>query len=149
MKDKTFLFCFMLVLCNLRLAIADTENTPEITVYRNASCSCCGKWLDHIQANQFKVKNVIIDNIAEIKAKLGIPEKLASCHTAVVGNYLIEGHVPASDIKNLLLTKPQVKGIAVPGMPLGSPGMEYNGSPDSYKVLSFDSMGKFEEFANY
>ena len=130
--------------------LADEASTPvEMTVYRSASCGCCGKWITHAQQNQFNIKSVISDDMQAIKEKLGVPEKLASCHTALVDGYVIEGHVPAEDIKKVLQAKPKLVGIAAPGMPLGSPGMEMAGQKDAYRVVSFDKEGKFAVFAEH
>ena len=105
-------------------ARAEPPKPVDITVYRSASCSCCGKWLEHLKANNFNVKDMAMEDVLPIKQKQGITDKLASCHTALVGDYVIEGHVPANDIMKLLKSKPKVIGLAVPGMVNGSPGME-------------------------
>ncbi len=130
--------------------LADESITPvEMTVYRSPSCSCCGKWSEHVEANQFNIKTIITDDMQAIKAKYGIPDKLASCHTALVNGYVIEGHVPANDIKKLLQLKPDVAGISAPRMPLGSPGMETEGQKQAYQVISFDKQGKMTVFAEH
>lgn len=132
----------LLSIFSLNLAAAETE----MTVYRSPTCGCCGKWLEHVKQNGFKVKDVIIEDMQSIKEKHGLPDKLASCHTAIVDGYLVEGHVPAADIQKLLNDKTPVAGIAAPGMPMGSPGMEMGGKADPYKVISYDKQGKFEVF---
>lgn len=131
------------------LSAEETPNQVEMVVYRSPTCGCCGKWTEHVQENQFKIKSVITDDMQAIKAKYGVPDKLASCHTAIVDGYVVEGHVPAGDIKKLLQMKPKVAGIAAPGMPLGSPGMEMDGQKQAYRVVSYDKDGKFEVFANH
>ena len=119
----------------------------EVTVYKSPTCGCCGKWIDHMKAAGFQVKVVDLDDLTEIKQASGVPMKLRTCHTGVVGNYAIEGHVPADVVKKLLAEKPAAAGIAVPGMPIGSPGMEVGSQKDSYEVFLFDKTGKTTVFA--
>jgi hypothetical protein len=121
---------------------------PTITVYKDASCGCCKSWIEHLIKHGYRVDAKDSDDMTEIKRSLGVPEALTSCHTAVVNGYLIEGHVPAADIARLLKTKPKVAGLAVPGMPMGSPGME-GPRTQKYDVLSFDKAGKTKVFASY
>lgn len=121
----------------------------EITVYRSPTCGCCGKWIEHVKQNHFVVKDIISDNMQAIKQKFHVPANLASCHTAIVDGYVIEGHVPAADIQKLLQTKPDVVGISAPGMPMGSPGMEMGGKADDFDVVSFDKAGHTEVFAEH
>lgn len=131
------------------LSAEEAGKPLEMTVYRSPTCGCCGKWLEHARQNGFKINDVVSDDMDTIKARFGVPEKLASCHTAIIDGHVIEGHVPAADIQKLLQTKPQVAGIAAPGMPMGSPGMEMGGRQDAYKVVSFDKEGKVEVFAEH
>jgi len=149
MKSIKLLTTLLFSTLSLNLLADEALNSVEMTVYRNESCGCCGKWITHAQQNQFNVKSVISEDMQAIKEKFEVPEKLASCHTAIVGGYVIEGHVPAEDIKKLLQTKPNVVGIAAPGMPLGSPGMEMAGQKNAYRVVSFDKEGKFGVFAEH
>ena len=136
----------LLTLFSATLSAADID----MTVHRSASCSCCGRWLEHVKANGFKVKDLVHDDMDSLKERLGVPDKLASCHTAEVNGYVIEGHVPAADIQKLLSTKPNLTGIAAPGMPLASPGMETPGHlDDPYPVVSFDKNQHFEIFAEH
>ena len=121
----------------------------DIVVYRSPTCNCCEKWLEHLKKNNFNVKDIVTDDVQAIKKKYGVPEEMASCHTAIVDGYVIEGHVPASDIMRLLKTKPKILGIAVPGMPSGAPGMEMSGRKDSYNVMSFDKENHYEIFNSY
>lgn len=112
----------------------------DIVVYKSASCGCCHKWVEHLEENGFNVTTHDVTNLAEVKSQMGITNDLAACHTAVLGRYVIEGHVPADVITRLVNEQPNVAGIAVPGMPVGSPGMEGpNARP--YNVLSFDAAG--------
>lgn len=119
----------------------------EMTVYKSPTCGCCGKWIDHVKAAGFQVKVVDMDDVTEIKQASGVPMKLRTCHTAVVGNYVVEGHVPADVIKKLLADKPAAAGIAVPGMPVGSPGMEVGAQKDPYEVILFEKSGKTSVYA--
>lgn len=121
----------------------------DIVVYRSPTCECCGKWLEHMKKNNFNVKDIVTDDVQAIKKKYGVPEAMASCHTAIVDGYVIEGHVPANDIMKLLKTKPKIVGIAVPGMPSGTPGMEMGDRKDSYNVMSFDKENHYEIFNSY
>ncbi|WP_150047502.1 MULTISPECIES: DUF411 domain-containing protein [Methylomonas] len=125
------------------------ETVTEMTVYRSPTCGCCGKWIEHVSKNGFKVKDIVSDDMQAIKQKLGLPEQLASCHTAVVDGYLVEGHVPAADIRKMLNEKTKIAGISAPGMPMGSPGMEMGGKQDDYEVVSYDSAGNTQVFADH
>lgn len=122
---------------------------PQVRVTKDPSCGCCGSWVTHLEKAGFPVEVVETPEINRIKARLGVPQALASCHTAEVGGYVIEGHVPASAIRRLLAEKPQAIGLAVPGMPVGSPGMEVEGSaPETYDVVLFGPGGR-QVFARY
>lgn len=121
----------------------------EIVVYKTPTCGCCGKWEDHLRQAGFKVTSKPMENINSIKAEHQIPSDLWSCHTALVGGYVIEGHVPASAIKKLLAAKPtDSKGLAVPGMPIGSPGME-GPNPEKYDVVSIQGDGSAKVFESF
>jgi len=119
-----------------------------ITVYKSPTCGCCTKWIDHLKTNGFKVKAINTNDMYSVKEKAGVQYGLGSCHTALVDGYVIEGHVPASDIKRLLEQRPSVIGLTVPGMPMGSPGME-GPRKDSYSVLTFDQSGNTTEFSRH
>lgn len=106
-------------------------------VYKSETCGCCNDWIDHVRGAGFEVEYTNLRDMNGKKQELGLPYQLASCHTAVIDGYVIEGHVPADDIKRLLSERPDITGLAVPGMPHGSPGME-TGRVDPYQVLSFD-----------
>jgi hypothetical protein len=121
---------------------------PVITVYKDAGCGCCKSWVAHLIKHGYRVDAKDTPDMTEVKRALGVPDALTACHTAVVNGYLIEGHVPASDIARLLKEKPKVAGLAVPGMPMGSPGME-GPRTQHYQVLSFDKAGKTKIFASY
>ncbi|MGM0534199.1 MAG: DUF411 domain-containing protein [Campylobacterota bacterium] len=122
----------------------------EVKVYKSPTCGCCSKWGDHMQAKGFKVAYENVQNLHGVKQKMGVPGQLSSCHSAVVEGYIVEGHVPADAVKKLLDQKPKnAKGIAVAGMPLGSPGMEYGGKKESFDVIIFYKDGTQEVFATY
>jgi hypothetical protein len=120
---------------------------PAMTVYKTPSCGCCAKWVDHMKAAGFKVQVQDMDDLTEIKQASGVPMKLRTCHTAVVGSYVVEGHVPADLVKKMLSEKPKMTGIAVPGMPVGSPGMESGNEKAPYDVVLFDKTGKTTVYA--
>jgi hypothetical protein len=114
-----------------------TKPRPQVEVWKDPNCGCCGDWVEHMKANGFDVRVNDVGNAAT-RARLGVPTKLGSCHTAVVGGYAIEGHVPAADIHRLLKERPNALGLTVPGMPVGSPGMDgevYGARRDPYDVL--------------
>lgn len=114
---------------------------PEVEVWKSPTCHCCSKWVDHLRQNGFSVRVHNESAMKPLKTKLGVPQELASCHTAVVGGYVIEGHVPAEDIHRLLSEKPKAIGLSVPGMPIGSPGMEQGDRRDPYETRLFDADG--------
>jgi hypothetical protein len=121
------------------------EATPvasatEITVYKTPTCGCCQNWVEHLRENGFRVAVVDRPDLTSIKTERGVTQPLRSCHTGVVDGYTIEGHVPAETIRRLLAERPDVEGIAVPGMPVGSPGME-GPNPQPYEVYTFDESG--------
>jgi hypothetical protein len=127
---------------------ASEVKKPTITVYKDPSCGCCKAWITHLVKAGYTVDAKDSPNMAEIKRGLGVPEALTSCHTAVVNGYLIEGHVSPEEIDRLLAQKPTVAGLAVPGMPMGSPGMD-GGTKQHYQTLSFDKSGKTKVFASH
>ncbi|MGX5733257.1 DUF411 domain-containing protein [Bosea thiooxidans] len=125
------------------------ETLPKMTVTRDPSCGCCGNWVAHVKAAGFPVEVVEIADVSPLKARLGVPDDLTSCHTAEVEGYVVEGHVPAEAIKRLLIERPQVRGLAVAGMPVGSPGMQVSGqAPQDYEVIIF-AAGRQHVFARY
>lgn len=109
---------------------------PQVIVYRDPTCGCCHKWVEHLRDNGFSVAVRDSAHMAAVKARFGVPKALASCHTAEVGGYIVEGHVPADALRRLLDEKPEARGLAVPGMPIGSPGME-GPNPEVYEVMLF------------
>jgi len=124
--------------------------TPRITVHRDAHCGCCHLWIDHLRGQGFDVDDRIEPDMSPVKQRLGIRPDHASCHTAEVGGYVIEGHVPASDIRRLLREKPPLHGLVLPGMPLGSPGMEVQGvDAPPYAVLALGHDGTTSPYAEH
>lgn len=121
---------------------------PAITVYKDASCSCCHGWVAHLRKNGFTVVTHDVPNPSDYREKFGVPDALGSCHTALVDGYALEGHVPAREIKQLLAERPKAKGLAVPAMPLGSPGMEGPRS-DAYDVLLIQVDGRYSVYRRY
>lgn len=131
------------------VAIAQAALTSKITVFRSPTCGCCGKWIEHAEAAGFQVKDEVTKDMDAIKKQHGVPQNLTSCHTTVVGNYVVEGHVPAEDVQKLLIEKPDIAGIGVPGMPIGSPGMESGDYTEPYTVFSFTDSGETDTFAEH
>ena len=153
MKLQSFLAALAVtVYCHSPLLAANPDaNPPVIEVWKSATCECCGNWVKHLEANGFtaKVNAASPSMLDQLKKEAGIGEKLASCHTAKIEGYVIEGHVPAPDVKRLLAEKPDAIGLTVPGMPSGSPGMEQGMKFDPYKVLLIKKDGTTEVFSNY
>jgi hypothetical protein len=118
-----------------------------VAVYKSATCGCCAKWNEHMRAAGFTVNSTDLPDVTAVKDKHNVPANMRSCHTAVVGGYVVEGHVPADVIKKLLRERPAVVGVAVPGMPSGSPGME-GSRVDSYNVMTFDKNGQSKVYAS-
>jgi len=128
-------------------ASTSSANDVNIVVYKTASCSCCGKWVDHLRDAGLKVDVENVNSTRAIQERVGVPRKLGSCHTAVVGDYWVEGHVPADLIQRLMAETPaEIRGISVPGMPIGSPGME-GPNPVEYDIVAFDSSGRTSIYA--
>ncbi len=116
---------------------------PGVTVYKTPTCGCCAKWVEHMRTSGFEMKVIDLEDIEHIKRANGVPGKMESCHTALVGGYVVEGHVPADLVQRMLREKPAIAGIATPGMPVGSPGMEVpNFKAEPYSVMAFDKAGK-------
>lgn len=122
---------------------------PNITVYRSPDCTCCGGWIDHLKVQGFQVQDFSTPSIEAIKQRYKVPDNLVSCHTAIVDGYVIEGHVPANDIKHLLQERPNVSGLSVPQMPVGTPGMEMGSKFDPFTVFSFAHSDKIMVFNHY
>ena len=121
----------------------------NVTVWKTPNCGCCKAWVTHLQKNGFAVVVNDVKDTAPIRVKLGMPEKMGSCHTATLGDYVLEGHVPAREIRQLLREKPKALGLAVPGMPMGSPGMEMGGTGDAYNVMLVLHDGSSRVYKSY
>ncbi|MGB6298130.1 MAG: DUF411 domain-containing protein [Rivularia sp. (in: cyanobacteria)] len=134
----------------------DKETAPllsgakQVTVYRSPYCSCCEGWIEHMQKHGFEIKNDIkTEEMEAIKQEYKVPQQLTSCHTAIIDGYVMEGHVPASDIKRFLARSPKQKGLSVPAMPSGTPGMEMGDKKDPFAVVSFDNNREIKIFKEY
>jgi hypothetical protein len=127
------------------------SSRPTAVVYKTSTCGCCSMWVDHLKANGFQVetKDVSSDEVRAVSKAAGLKDDGASCHTAKIGGYVVEGHVPASDIQKMLKEKPAIAGIAAPGMPMGSPGMEQGGAKEAYDVVAFTKDGKTSVYAKH
>lgn len=121
----------------------------DVVTHKSPYCGCCSEWVKHMEDEGFNVKVIDHENMNPIKQKLGIAPQLASCHTAVIDGYVFEGHVPAQDIKTFLAEKPKLAGLAVPGMPMGSPGMEYGNKKDAFDVVGFTKTGMTVTYSSY
>lgn len=140
------------VLATLSSASHRSSQAPEpatVTVFKDPNCGCCKEWVEHLREHAFEVIAKDTSDVSEIKRTARVPGQLHSCHTAFVNGYVIEGHVPAADIQRLLKEKPKVAGIAVPGMPVGSPGMEIGSRKDPYDVIAFNRDGSTRRFASH
>jgi hypothetical protein len=127
------------------------SKTGAVAIYKTPTCGCCSLWVKHLQQHGFTTKVTDMDSVDDVKNTNGVPRQARSCHTAIVDGYVVEGHVPAADIQRLLKERPRgVIGLAVPGMPIGSPGMEVQGmSAQQYNVLAFDKSGQTTLFAKH
>lgn len=130
------------------LACAESAVAATLQVTKTATCVCCDGWIEHMKKAGFDVKVQVVEDMTATARKLGVPDQLRSCHSTQAGNYVIEGHVPAADVKRLLASKPNAAGLTVPGMVAGSPGMEQAGS-EPYQVLLFDKSGRTKVFATH
>ena len=145
MRRRTFLG---IAVAATLVATRVTAAVPVIEVYKSATCGCCGKWAEHLRKDGFAVNVHAIPDIDAFRVRTGVPAALASCHTALVGGYLVEGHVPVADIRKLLTERPKALGLAVPGMPAISPGMDAPHGP-GYEVLLFQADGKTRVYHAY
>jgi len=146
MKKVAILLMLLSVLGSGANALA--EEPRAMTVWKSPWCGCCGKWVEHMRAAGFEVQVEEVENLGLVKRMVAVPDELQSCHTARVGGYTIEGHVPAADVVRLLDERPDALGLFVPGMPSGSPGME-NGEHDPYDVLMLKRGGDTEVFSSH
>lgn len=146
-KIRAGLFATLFMLLSTTAVQAEL---PAITVYKSATCLCCTAWVDHLEQAGFNVEAHNRQDMPAIKQQMGVAPELQSCHTATVDGYVIEGHVPADDIKRVLKERPNIAGLSAPGMPAQSPGMQAEGlTPKAYDVLSFDESGKVRVYQRY
>ena|SRR6478736_1451627 len=138
--------CLLVATASLSASQRPASAAVEGTVYLTPTCGCCGKWVDHMNAAGFKLKREVTTDMQTVAAHRKVPESLHSCHTAVIGPYIIEGHVPADLIRKLLKEQPKIAGLAAPGMPAGSPGMDVPNSPP-YTIVAFRADGTTYEYA--
>ena len=132
------------------LACAEAAAAATLNVTKSATCGCCGAWVERMRAAGFTVEVHEVDDLTPTKHRLGVPDKLRSCHTSEIEGYVIEGHVPAEDIKRLLASRPKAAGLSVPGMVPGTPGMEHHGGhSEAYQTLLFDKSGQVTVFASH
>jgi len=129
--------------------LAAYATLPEVEVYKSPTCGCCGDWIKHLRAEGFKVRAIDVPDTSPYRARYGVAPRYSSCHTAVVAGYALEGHVPAREIRRLLREQPLAIGLAVPGMPMGSPGMEQGPRVDPYDVLLLTANGEPSVYASY
>lgn len=148
-KPSTWILGAIISLTLGVLNLPQQATAAGLVVYKSPTCGCCKGWVDHMRANGFDVEVQERDDVSPIKRKMGVPQQLQSCHTAKVEDYVIEGHVPAADVKRLLKEKPDVVGLTAPGMPIGSPGMEMGPRKDPYDVLTFKKSGQTAVFASH
>lgn len=130
-------------------ALEQVAQASELTVFRSPTCGCCGKWVEHMRSFGFQIEDNITEDVDVIAQQYGLPDQLRSCHTTIANGYIIEGHIPAVDVARLLKEAPKIAGIAVPGMPVGSPGMESGDYVEPYSVLSFTEAGDTAVFAEH
>jgi hypothetical protein len=150
MKRMTVGVVVVTMMAAVAVAGLVAQDKPAIDVYKDPTCGCCAKWVEHLKQQGFATKITEVPNVEEIKNKSHVPRQARSCHTALVGGYAIEGHVPAADIQRLLKERPAgIIGLAVPGMPIGSPGMEVGNRVQPYNVLAFDKDGNTRVFASH
>ncbi len=131
------------------LVAAQRSSPPAVEVFKSPTCGCCANWVKHLEAHGFTTKVTDVEDMTQVKSKYGVPGRLQSCHTGVVNGYVLEGHVPAADVQRLLKERPAVVGVAVPGMPVGSPGMEVGNTIQPYDVLTFNKQGQTTVFASH
>jgi hypothetical protein len=145
---RRFLLQSLMSLASVPILSTVAAADDAILVYKSPTCGCCSAWIDHLRDAGFVVRHRNIEDVAAIKGRHGVPRQMWSCHTAIVGDYVVEGHVPAEDIRRLLEQAPQITGLAVPGMPAGSPGMEVDGYREAFNVWAFGGES-LEAFARY
>lgn len=153
MEIRALVIALVTATVSMTGATSGRQQAPQgamVQVYKTPTCGCCANWVKHLQAHGFATQVSELENLSELKAKHNIPGPAQSCHTATVDGYLLEGHVPAADVRRLLKERPAVLGLAVPGMPIGSPGMEVpNVKPTPYDVMTFDRDGQLKVYSSH
>jgi hypothetical protein len=145
----TRLWRVLTIVATIALACSPSGSDPnKVVVYKSATCGCCGDWVAHLTTYGFDVEAIDVADLGRVKSENGVPEQFGACHTALVGGYFVEGHVPAEDVARLLEERPSIAGLAVPGMPIGSPGME-GPNPEPYDVLAVAADGGVSVFASH
>ena len=145
----TAIFIALAVLSVMLWPLIKSDSGPKVVVYKSPTCGCCTKWVSYLRNNGFNVTQIDTQNIKTVKKNQGIPPTLESCHTAIVDGYVVEGHVPAKEIRRMLEEKPSIKGLTVPGMPIGSPGMEQGARKQPYDVVAIDVDGSTAIYESY
>jgi hypothetical protein len=149
MNRRNFFMGVAAVAAVSSLPAVAAPSATEVQVFKSPTCGCCSSWVEHMRAAGFTVKVTEVDDTTAARKRLGLPDRYGSCHTATIGGYVLEGHVPAPEVKRLLAAKPKAIGLAVPGMPPSAPGMDVPGRKDPYQVLLIDASGQSTVFANY
>jgi hypothetical protein len=150
MIKRVLLVASLLALAAPLGAQRQATQTTAIQVFKSPTCGCCANWVKHLQQYGFTTTVTEMEDVSAVKAKYKVPARLGSCHTAIVDGYVLEGHVPAADVQRLLKERPAVAGLAVPGMPIGSPGMEVASmKPQAYQVVAFERDGQYKVFASH
>jgi hypothetical protein len=147
MTRRTLLTALSLAALLVATVSAQAPALTKMTVFKSPTCGCCAKWVEHMKKAGFDLTVTDTDNVSLIKAEHKVPSNLAACHTAIVNGYVVEGHVPEDVIRKMLAEKPKISGIAVAGMPMGAPGMETEGIPQTYDVMAFDATGASHVYA--
>lgn len=142
MASRRLVFASVGFLCLVTQPAGGQQPKAEVTVYKSPACGCCRGWVEHMRRAGFVVKAQDVEDIQVVKTTYGLPLKLASCHTSIAGGYVLEGHIPAEVVERVLRERPKIAGLAVPGMPVGSPGMEQGNRRDPYDIVAFDKQGK-------
>lgn len=142
--------CLVVVFAGFLATVAAQRPSAIVEVYKSPTCGCCSKWVEHLKAAGLTVRTTDTEALDDLKNKHGVPRQVRSCHTALVAGYVVEGHVPVRDVQRLLNERPALAGIGVPGMPIGSPGMEVAGmKPQAYDVIAFAKDGSTRVFASH
>ncbi len=149
MKRRRFLSGVAALTSLAALPAHAVPKPDELVVFKSPYCGCCGSWITHMKSAGFAVRVVEVKDAGAERSRLGMPDRFASCHTATIGGYVLEGHVPAAEVKRLLATRPKALGLAVPGMPQSAPGMDVPGRKDPFQVLLVDAAGQSSTFGTY